>query len=191
MTVTLNRTALDQLSLRRRLSGLPRLLAVAACVSLVAGCATSKVSAVPVKTKIVHEVRAIALTPGGGLLADAVGVELANRGYTVVDPAQFTNLMVRLNLNELEVAQPAGLQKLKDAGLDAYLSVKAAAGYDDQPQSASARLVSTHTGQLLAGVSWQNGWGGVKGSMADRTMRKGLAKAAEQITDSLVKSLPK
>jgi hypothetical protein len=129
------------------------------------------------------------MAPGGGLLAEAVAVELSNRGYTVVDSASTTRMMVRLNLNEVDIAQPVGLAKLKEQGIDAVLSVRAAGGYDEQPQSASARLNSTATGQVLAGITWQNGWGGQAGSVADRVMRKGLAQAAKELTDGLTKSL--
>jgi hypothetical protein len=127
----------------------------------------------------------IALVPGGGLMADAVGVELANRGFTVIDPASTSNMMIRLNLNEVEIARPEGMAKLRDQGIDALLVVKTAGGYDQQPQSASARMNSTRSGQLLAGVTWQNGYGGMAGSPADRIMRKGLSEAAAEIADAL------
>jgi hypothetical protein len=51
-------------------------------------------------------------------------------------------------------------------------------GYDQQPQSASVRTVSTANGSMIAGVTWQNGFGGAEGSIADRVMRKGLSQAA-------------
>ena len=43
--------------------------------------------------------------------------------------------------------------------------------------------------RVIAGVAWQNGWGGMAGSIADRTMRQGLADAAKQIADALVQNL--
>jgi hypothetical protein len=129
------------------------------------------------------------MAPDGGLLADAVAVELSNRGYTVIDGAATSRMMVRLNLNEVEIATPVGLAKFKEQGIDAFLSVRSAGGYDEQPQSASARLNSTATGQILSGVTWQNGWGGEAGSMADRVMRKGLAQSAKEIVDGLAANL--
>lgn len=152
---------------------------------LVSSCATSKVSTVLAPSQAQQKVRSIAIAPGGGLLADAVGVDLSNRGFTVIDPAATSNMMVRLNLNEVEIAQPEGLSKLRGQGVDAFLVVRAAGGYDQQPQSASARMTSTRDGQLLAGVSWQNGFGGQAGSIADRVMRKGLAEAASEIAAAL------
>ncbi len=109
--------------------------------------------------KSITPVKAIALAPGAGLLADAVGVELSNRGFTVIDSASTSQMLVRLNLNEVEISTPQGLTKLKDQGIDAFLTVRAA-GEGGQPQSASARVNSTHTGQVMVGISWQNAWGG-------------------------------
>jgi hypothetical protein len=152
---------------------------------LLAGCGTSQVSSVGVSTGEKIPVRSIAMMPGGGLLADAVAVELSNRGFTIVDSAATTNLMVRLNMNELEVSQPQGLAKLRGQGIDAVLMVRAAGSYDGQPQSASARMTSTNDGRLIAGTTWQNGFGGQAGSIADRVMRQGLSQAANQIANEI------
>ena len=154
-------------------------------LAILTGCASSKISSAPVASQIKHSVKTIAFMPGGGLLADAVGVELANRGFTVIDSATTSSMMVRLNLNEIEISKPEGLSKFKEQGIDAVLIVRAGGGYDDQPQNASARMSSTHNGQVLAGVTWQNGFGGRAGSPADRIMRKGLTEAAAEIASSL------
>ena len=156
---------------------------------LITACASSKISTIPVSNKISTSVKVVALDPGGGLLADAVGVELSNRGFTVLDPATTSKLMARLNINEVEISTPVGLEKLKSQGVDAYLTVRAAGGYDQQFQNASARVNSTQTGKIIAGITWQNGWGGQAGSIADRSMRKGIADAATEIADALTKSL--
>ena len=164
-------------------------LALAAAVFL-SGCGTTKVSETPVRKGTTHSVRTIALAPSGGLLADAVGVELFNRGYQVIDTAQFSALMVRDNMSEIEVLAPQNLQKLQGQGIDAILSAKTASDYEGNPKSASVRLTSTHNGQLLAGLTWQNAWGGMSGSIADRVMKKDLSETAEQIADDLTKQLP-
>ena len=158
------------------------------CMFLI-GCASSGVSMMPVTGKVSHPVKAIALTPDGGLLADLVGVLLSNRGFIVIDSASTSKLMVRLNLNEVEIARPEGLAKLKDQGIDAFLTVRSVAEYDQQPQSASAIVNSTHTGQVIAGISWQNDWGRQAGSIANRTMRKGLVEAAAEIAEALVATI--
>ena len=153
------------------------------------GCATSKISASPTHGSLSSPVKVIALDPGGGLLADAVSVELSNAGFTVIDSAATSRLMVRLNIDEVEITTPVGLGKLRSQGVDAYLTVRAAGGYDQQPQSASARVNSTETGQVIVGITWQNGWGGQAGSIMDRIMRKGLSAAAAEIADALSKNL--
>ena len=69
--------------------------------ALLVGCASSKVSSLPIASQTKHAVKVIAFAPGGGLLADAVGVELSNRGFTVIDSSTTSSMMVRLNLNEI------------------------------------------------------------------------------------------
>jgi hypothetical protein len=166
-----------------------RVVSVLAICAAVTACVASKLSTIPVSGRLAAPVKIIALDPGGGLLADAVSVELSNRGFTVLDSATTSRMMARLNINEVEISTSVGLEKLKAQGVDAYLTVRAAGGYDQQPQSASARVNSTSTGQVVAGITWQNGWGGQAGSMADRTMRKGLSEAAAEIAEALARSL--
>lgn len=160
-----------------------------AVLLLVSGCVGSRVSLTELSYPVTEPINTIALAPGGGILADAIGVELTNSGFNVIETGAMTALMARLNLDEFELTQPQSLNKLKEKNIDAYLSVKAAAGRDGRPQSAIARLNSTTDGKILAGVSWQNGWGGIAGSMADRTMRKDLTEAATEITRSLVQRI--
>lgn len=154
--------------------------------ALLAGCASSKLSSMTTASGPLPRVHVIAFAPGGGVLSDAVGVELTNRGFTVLDSGSTITMMARLNLNEVEISKPEGVSKLKDQGVDALLTVRAVGAVDSQPQSASVRLNSTDGGKVLAGVTWQNGWGGIQGSIADRVMRSGLTEAASQIADALV-----
>jgi len=163
-----------------------RLFLTLSTLGTLAGCGFSKVSSLPGSLATAQAVKVIAFAPGGGLLADAIGVELSNRGFTVIDSSSTSSMMIRLNLNEVEIAKPEGLNKLKDQGIDAILVVRSAGGQDDNPQSASARMSSTQNGQVLAGVTWQNGFGGQAGSISDRVMRKGLADAAAEIATALV-----
>lgn len=129
----------------------------------------------------------IALAPSGGVLADAIGIELFNRGYSVVDTNQMSNLMLRLNMTELEILNPQNLERLAEQGIDVILVVKSVIGFDGKPQSASVRLNSTKTWEIIAGVSWQNSWGGRAGSIADRAMRQDLNGAAQEIVRALMK----
>ena len=112
-----------------------------------------------------------------------------NQGFSVYDTAQTSSLLVRLGISEVEVTLPQHLDALRSEGIDAYISARSASGDDGLPQSASVRINSTHTGAIIAGISWQNGWGGQSGSMADRTMRKDLTEAAEEIAEEIAKRL--
>ena len=136
-------------------------------------------------------VRTVALMPSGGVLADAVGIELLNFGLDVVDTATVTSLMARFNLTEVELAHPQNIRKLADEGIDTILLVKSVAGYDDRPESASVRLVSTATGRLIIGATWQNGKGGAKGSAADGVMRVNLSGVARKIAKGIGRELRK
>ena len=157
-----------------------RLGLVSLCLIELSGCASSKMSSQATSASPVP-IRVIAIAPGGGVLADAVGGELTNRGFQIIDPGSTMRLVGRVNLTEFDVTRPESIRQLRDQGVDAVLAVRAIGAYDQQPQSASARITSTTTGQLISAVAWQNGWAGMAGSMADRTMRSGLLDAASEI----------
>ena len=78
-----------------------------------------------------------------------------------------------------------------EVGIAVVFSAKTVGGYDGKPQSASVRLTSTRTGAIVAGLSWQNGWGGEPGSMLDRTKRKDMAEAADEIAKEIAKNIPR
>ena len=148
------------------------------------GCATSKLS-ISKPDVLPHSVNSIALMPSGGVMAEAIGIELLNHGVRVFDTATTTSLMARVNLTEAEIASPQNIRLMADEGVDALLVVKTVAGYDNRPESATARLISTRTGELLVGATWNNGKGGAKGSPADGVMRTNLSKAASKIADGI------
>lgn len=154
---------------------------------LIIGCAASKLNI----TKSAYDVnvKTIALMPSGGVLADAVGIELLGFGFNIFDSATTTSYMVRLNFSEVEFAQPQNLRKLAEDGIDAILIVKSVAGYDNRPNSATVKLVATNTGQLIIGGTWQNAKGGAMGSPADGMMRKDISAAAKEIGKGLGNSL--
>ena len=167
-----------------------RLLTTMCMVGLaVSGCSGSKLSETIRTDYSGPPVTAIAISPGGGPFADAVGVELFNDGLTVLDADQTQGIIGRAGLTDLQVASPTSYEALSEAGADALLVVKAVMASDGSPESASVRLTSTHTSDVIAGLTWQNGWGGMRGSIADRTMRKNLAEAAGQIADGIMKRI--
>jgi hypothetical protein len=157
---------------------------------MVTGCATApQVNVVRSQAPLESPIRTIALMPSGGVLADAIGLELLRFAFNVIDTGKISGLMIRDNLNEIEVTQPQNLSRLYNDGIDAVILVKSVAGYDGRPQSASVKIVHTKTGQLVAGANWQNGRGGVQGSAMDQDARVDLAAAAKQIANALGQSL--
>lgn len=155
---------------------------------LFTACRSSQVSSVGGNPPN-HPVYNIAISTTGGILADAIGIQLVGRGFEVIEPDQVSNLVARHNLSETEISTPQSLQILRQNNIDAYLIVRVSEAKDGYPQSASIRLVSTHTGKLISGTSWQNGYGGQQGSLADRMMRVDINKAAKSIVNALCKNL--
>ncbi len=155
------------------------------CLIFICGCSSAKIQSASNARAPSHAVNAIAISPSSGVIADAIAVELFNLGYDVFDMQQTSNMLIRMGLNDIEINRPSNLTKLKEAGIDAYLSAKTVGGDDDRPESASVRVTSTHSGAIIAGLTWQNGWGGREGSPADRIMRANLSEAAAQIAKEL------
>jgi hypothetical protein len=147
-------------------------------------CASSKVSMIGSKVPL-SEFKNIALSSNSGMLGQAVANELVGRGYKVQSPGRTSKMMLRLNLNEAEITEPKGLEAFAKEGVDAVITVSAVGGYDQMPQSASVQIVNTKSFDIMAGVNWQNGWGGEQGSIADRVMRKGLTRSAKEIVNAL------
>jgi hypothetical protein len=149
----------------------------------ISGCSFSRVnssgsgSVIPVKV--------IAVMPGG-LIADAVAVELANKGFTIVDASATTNRVRRENTRETEIIEPESIAQLRSRGVDAIVQVRSTTDRRANLVSATARMTSAHNSALLAAVSWQNANAGEVGSIADRTVKKGVSDAAADIANELV-----
>ena len=155
--------------------------------SLVAvGCAGTKITPIAIPNRPPIDVQNIALAPSGGILADAVGVALLNYGVQVFDTQQTSNLLVRLNLDEIELMLPENLDLLhSDFGVEAVMFVRTTAGYDDKPQNASVRMVDTRSGKLLGGLAWQQARGGASQSAVDSFMRKDVVDVSIEIAEAL------
>lgn len=157
-------------------------------IIVLTGCSSSSVN-VTVNPQKNEKISSIALSPSSGILGDAIGLELMKYNYNIYDSSQTSSLMYRMNLTELEILQPQNLKKLKDSGADVILVVRTVSGYDNKPQSASVKLISTTTNSILAGATWQNGSAGQEGSIADRGAKKDVAEASKEIVDALIKAL--
>ena len=131
------------------------LLLIFLCASLI-GCATSHVSVSQNLGLLRHKVHRIALMPSGGALVDAIGIELLNYGYEVVDTTTIAAYMAKDELDEVGLSMPQNLKKLSGDGIDALLVVREVGGYSGSPDSVSTRLISTADGLLIVGVAWQS-----------------------------------
>ena len=107
----------------------------------------------------------------------------------MVDPNQTASILGNVGLTEFEVTTKQGFSALAGAGIDAVLTVRVVNGYDRKPQSMSARVTSTLNGSILAGATWENGWGGAQGSPADAMMRRDLGDASEAVVEVLTQQL--
>ena len=166
-----------------------RRLTISAFVLVLAACSGAKISSPRRLAPLPHPVGSIAFSPSGGVMADAVGIELFNEGFVVFATRQTSTLMVRYNLNEEEVMYPERISDLAKEGIDALLIVRTVAGYDGNPESVAVRVVSTRTGQVIGALTWQTGKGGMQGSPLDRMKRKGMVDAARQIGEALARQL--
>ena len=77
--------------------------------------------------------------------------------------------------------------KFKTSGVDAVVWANAIMAYDGKPENATVRVKSTTDGSLLKTIEWNNGWGGIAGSPADRIKRKNIRAAAKQTCEGLLK----
>lgn len=144
-----------------------------------------------IKSGDVQVVTKLAIAPGSGVLGDAVGVELFNRGFTIIDPQETTAIAGRVGLKEFEVTSAGGLNALQEKGIDAILSVKSVDAVDGTPESASVRVTNTSNGQIITGITWQNGKSGdgAVGALAGLLTRKNLSEAAKEIAKKIAKKL--
>jgi hypothetical protein len=168
----------------------PLLILLSTLAILATGCAIQSVEVSRPTSAPIKPIRKIALMPGGGVLAEAVGVQLMASGFDIFDMTSRTAASGRINDAEIEVTSPSNLKSLAaEYGVDGVLIVKTISGYDDKPNSAVARVLDTRTGSVLAGVTWQNGKGGAAGSPADNLMRTDVSSAAKKIAEGIASAL--
>ena len=175
-------------------------LLFAAALPLLMGCGSSKTMVVKTPEQTGQIVRTLATAPSGdpdhlinvgSQLADYVGAELSRRGYTVIDVASTIALMRRHDIPSGYASASQGMAALAEEKVDAILVVNSSSSQIGGPQMrhVNAKVVSVRTAKDVAGVEWHNAWGGMPGSPADYTMRKGPAEAAKEIAAALANAL--
>lgn len=157
-------------------------LAVTASLALLAACAaprwdTATYEQFHLNWRRAQPIRVIAMVPGGGELADAVGVELAKRRFVVIEPTSTASMVTDVDFKavlELNIrARPndVALWKLRNQlqtrGVDAFVIVRA---HDFSPrpylgrlfwQQADLEVYSTTeenatSNGAIAGTGWAN-----------------------------------
>jgi hypothetical protein len=156
-----------------------RLLVVLSLLWLVDGCAAGRVMLVGRFPSIDTPLRTIALAPNAGIFADVIGIELAGRGYTIVDTGAMLALLVLMQKSPHDLLSPEVMAELKAHGIDAVLVVQKTDGKDGLPQTARVRLYSTAAVADMGGVDWQNSW-----------IRRGLLESAQEIAAAMTQKAP-
>jgi len=175
-----------------------RALLISGPILALAGCGGSKIATV--KGNGARGGKTIAVSPpqspdslinSGSELADAIGTELAARGFVVLDIAATAARLRKYDIPSGYALTKQGLSTLRKENVDSVLTVSSTATVAGGPsmRHVQARLTSTATAEEIGGVNWDNSWGGMPGSPADFTMRKDVATAAKEIASELVKLL--
>lgn len=165
-----------------------RVAFLAVLAFLLSSCSSAKVGVIGRTSLAERGVRTIAMAPGGEQsFTDALSGEIAARGLTVKEPAWTADTASKLGISKAELELPDGLMKFKASGADAVVWITAIMAYDGKPESATVRVKSTADGSLLKTIEWNNGWGGLAGSPADRIQRKNIRAAAKQTCEALLK----
>ena len=151
------------------------------------------VSVVAEDNSIRHEVARIATSASGGELADAIVIEMRNSEHNtaeVMDTHSTMELLKRLGMKNIHATLPEGLELLRAEGIDAWMKASEATHpTSDTPQSVDIILTSTHDLKQFIKFTWNNAWSGMKGSLADYTMRKGRKAATKGVADEIVRRL--
>jgi hypothetical protein len=124
----------------------------------------------------------LAIAPTSGVLGDAIGVELFQRGYDVMSATQINALYRRLHFDIWQGLTRANLSELHKSGIGMLLIVRAGTSYGILPQSAVVQVLDARDGETLAAVNWDSGddWS---------ISNPGIVAAAKQIANELDRGL--
>jgi hypothetical protein len=151
------------------------------CVAWVAtGCAAARITPVGNLGVIDQPVTTVALAPQGGLFADLVGFELAQRGCKIIDTGGTLVLLLLMHKNEAEMEEPEVMHALAQRDIHAVLTIDKVEGQDHLPDAVQARVQTTSPPAALGGFDWHNRWG-----------RRSPVEAAHEIAAALVNQLCK
>ena len=162
---------------------------IPAIILMAAGCAGARITEMIQTPWSGSQIQSIAIDPRGGVMGEQIAMHLNSGSLRVLDADQTTQLALRVGIDEYHINSPEGLEALRNGGAEALLVLKTMHGWDGNPQVVTARLIDTRTAEVITGFSWENGWGGDFGSVADRAMRKSISEAARQISTTLLNKI--
>lgn len=161
-----------------------RLVALISASLFLMSCASSNTEIVSAGVYSGPPIRTIALLPGGGVLGDAISLNLIARAFQIVPPPT--------DASEASLRSSEGLASLRRSGIDALLVVRSTNDHDGRTRSATALLYSTDSGRLVSGATWENGHGfGIEHSVTNSVLRVGNDKAAKEIVEQLIANVPR
>jgi len=168
-----------------------RTLLTIGLLSLLSACGGARV--VGSDNFIKHPIHRIAVSPSGGDVADAIVQRLREKEggkLEVMGTKATAEMLQRTKVMSIKATTPESLAILKREGIDAWLRMESAAHpSSDTPQNVNVRMTSTHDPLQYIDFLWHNGWGGMRGSLADATMRRGRDDALDAVTDEIVARL--
>ena len=174
-------------------SKLTRRSAVVAIIApIVTGCAAPKILSTAKTSGGKVAVSNIALSPDGGIVADAVGASLAAMGFGIVDAGQSGNLVARSGLDEAEISTSRGLRELRAAGVDAVLKVRTTSSGNNRIKFVTAQIFDTRSRKLIASTSWQNSRSYTRGglpSLFTNVLQLDIVEIGDAIAKELSKSI--
>jgi len=153
------------------------------------GCSGSKVSVTQSPDAEIKPIQRLAIMPDSGVLGDAIAKELLDRGLNITTEDETAAMVGGIRIDQLGVSVRQYYDALREKGVDATLTASARMAQDGRPDSASAQVLDTASGDSLMDIAWQNAWGGYGRSDADRVMRKSTSEAAQEIAKELITKL--
>lgn len=128
------------------------------------------------------------------ILADAIGSELLQYGFVVVERSRLSAVLDELKLNMNGVLLPENLKKVgRILNVDALFFTTAYfdANFGSKIGTASVKLVDVESGELLGGINYQNGSGCAAGSPCDSGMKESMPDTAAKIAKEIAIGLKK
>lgn len=143
--------------------------------------------------QIPHAIEKIATSPSGGEMADAIATALSQSetyDLEVLDTSATLSLLTELEIPSVRASLPENMEHMRARGVDAYLRIEMTHHLiSEDPGDVNVRLFSTHHPEQCLQFTWHNARGGMRGSLADASMRKGRSAAADEIAAELVRRL--